>query len=95
MGKQGWKGDPIDAVETPEGLVAMDNTRPAVAQELGIPEIPVRVHPSYESLPRPMIDQARFGPSTTWGEALRYRTARQKPPLGPSGTPARPRLPRQ
>ena len=38
MGERGWDGDPVDVVQTPEGLTTIDNTRVAVAQELGLPE---------------------------------------------------------
>jgi hypothetical protein len=94
MAKDGWKGDPIDVVETPDGLATLDNTRVAVAQELRMTEIPVRVHSADERLPQAMIDAERFGPSTTWGEALAFRTAQQHPRIGPSGTLTRPRMPR-
>jgi RHS repeat-associated protein len=92
MAEQGYVGEPIDAVQTPEGLTAIDNTRPAVAQELGIESIPVRVHSPSEPLPPDMA--GRFGPAKTWGEALTYRTSTQNPPLPSTGTPTVPKLPK-
>src|SRR5580704_10663868 len=44
MGERGYDGDPIDVVRTPDGLVTVDNTRPAVALEQGISSIPANVH---------------------------------------------------
>ncbi len=93
MAEDGWKGPPIDAVRTPQGLVAIDNTRPALAQELGLDSIPVRVWNMSDALPASMTETSRFGPSQTWGDALAYRTGRQLPPLDPTGTAQRPRLP--
>ena len=93
MAEQGWNGPPIDAVRTPEGIVAIDNTRVALAQEFGVTHIPVRVWNPSDPIPLAMIERDRFGPSRTWGEALAYRTGRQRPPLDPTGTTRRPRLP--
>jgi hypothetical protein len=67
------------------------NTRVAVAQELGLSEIPANIHMPEDALPEDMI--GRFGSSETWGDALVYRTSSQRPPLGPTGTPTRPRMP--
>jgi hypothetical protein len=92
MGERGWAGDPVDAVRTADGITTIDNTRVAVARELGIQEIPVRVHAPSEPLPPDMI--GRFGDARTWGEALAQRTANQRPPLPPTGTPDAPRMPR-
>lgn len=91
MREHGWQGDPIDVVQTDSGLVTIDNTRAAIAQELGIENIPVRVHQPGSPLPGEMY--GRFGDARTWGEALVYRTSRQSPPLPPNGTTQRPRLP--
>jgi len=93
MAENGWQGPPIDAVQTQAGVVAIDNTRPAVAQALGLARIPVRVWNMSDALPNSMIETSRFGPSKTWGEALAYRTSRQTPPLGLNGTAQRPSLP--
>jgi len=91
MGQRGWDGDPVDVVQTSDGLTTIDNTRVAVAQELGIREIPVTIHLPTAPLPQGMM--GRFGSAKTWGEALIYRTSRQQPPLGPTGTATRPRMP--
>ena len=94
MAERGWDGPPIDAVRTPEGIVTIDNTRVALAQELGIGRIPVRVWNPSDPLPQAFIRERRFGASRTWGEVLAHRTGRQRPPLDPTGTTQRPRLPR-
>lgn len=91
MKEKGYSGEPVDVVETDKGLVTIDNTRPAVAQELDIPEIPANVHAPDDPLPEDMI--GRFGDAKTWGEALQYRTANQRPPLPPTGAAERPRMP--
>jgi len=97
MAENGWTGDPIDVVETADGLATVDHTRPAVALEQGIKEIPVRVHSADERLP-PDMETRRWNQAgdtaTTWGEALRLRGAGQKPPIGPTGSTTPPRLPR-
>jgi filamentous hemagglutinin len=96
MRERGWAGNPVDAVRTPDGITTIDNTRVAVARELGIREIPVRVHAPTEPLPPEMMagPHPRFGNATTWGEALEFRTSNQRPPLPPTGTLDAPRLPR-
>jgi hypothetical protein len=81
---------PIDVVRTPSGLVTIDNTRPAVAREFGIREVPARIHAMDE--PLPPADSGRFGGAKTWGEALKYRTSTQVPSLPPYGTPKPPKL---
>lgn len=87
---EGWRGPPIDAVESASGLVVLDNTRAAVARHLGIKGIPVAVRRPGEALPPSMA--GRFGSATTWGEAAAQRAAKQKPPLGPTGTSSPPRV---
>ncbi len=91
MIEQGWNGEAVDAVETVDGIVTIDNTRIAIARELGIPQVPVKIR--LPSDPLPPSSLGRFGDATTWGEALQYRTSIQRPPLPPTGTPNPPRLP--
>lgn len=91
MSAQGWNGPPLDVVETAFGLVTIDNTRAAVAQELGLLEIPISVHALSEALPDTMRE--RFPGASTWGDALAHRTGRQAPPLPVEGTTVRPRMP--
>lgn len=91
MREQGWDGPPVDVVETSEGLVTINNTGVAIAQRLGIKEIPVSVHSMTEPLPKSMF--GRFGQAKTWGEALTHRTSNQRPPLPPSGTATPPQMP--
>lgn len=67
-----------------EGLVTLDHTRAAVALELGIGSIPVRVHGIDESLLSSMT--GRFGDSIIWGETVAYRSGNQNPKLPPLGT---------
>jgi RHS repeat-associated protein len=93
MGQHGYRGDPIDVVRTSHGLATIDNTRPAVAVELGISKIPARAHDSADLLPATM--RHRFGNAKTWGDAVVYRTSKQRPPLPPTGTQNPPRLPRK
>ena len=91
MGRNGFNGPAVDAVQTPDGIVTLDNTRIAIARELGIPEVPVKIRLPSDRLPDSML--GRFGDAQTFGEALIQRTSRQRPPLGPTGTPTTPRLP--
>lgn len=91
MKKNGYQGDPIDVVDTVDGLVTVDHTRAAVALELGMDEIPARIHAPTELLPSNM--QGRFGNATTWGEAIAQRASSQHPSLPPTGTLTPPKLP--
>jgi RHS repeat-associated protein len=95
IGKNGWKGPPIDAVETADGIVTLDHTRAAVALELGIRQIPVRVHQPQSLLPWSMRNSYwnRFGNTArTWAEAVALRAFGQRPPLPNTGTPKPPKL---
>jgi hypothetical protein len=92
MAERGWDGSPIDVVRTSDGLVTVDHTRAVVALELGINSIPVHIHLPSDPLPVDMI--GRFGPAQTWGDAIAYRAANQRPPLPPTGTTEIPRMPR-
>ncbi len=95
--ERGWSGDPIDVVQTSEGPVAIDHARAAIALELGFERVPVRVHFPGEPLPAEMLTRPwnRAGQTaTTWGEAVALRGAGQSPPIGPTGSPIPPRLPK-
>jgi hypothetical protein len=88
--------NPVNVVRTPVGLTTIDNTRVAIAQELGLDQIPVSIREFDEPLPELMIRARRSGAARTWGEALFYRTSNQRPePLPPYGTSDRPMLPQQ
>jgi RHS repeat-associated protein len=92
----GYKNmDPIDVVRMPSGkLVTVDNTRPAVALKLENQTIPARIHNAADPLPKVMIDNGRFGPATTWGDAVTYRISQQAGgnTLPADGLPNPPRL---
>jgi len=95
MEKNGWKGPPIDAVETLDGIATVDHTRAAVALELGIRQIPVRIHRPQSLLPWGMRQRPwnRFGHTgRTWGEAFALRAFGQDPPLPRTGTIKSPKL---
>ena len=98
LARDGWKeGEFIDVVRTPDGLATLDHTRAAVALELNMTKIPARFHNASDALPADMLTRPwnRAGDTaTTWGEALRLRGAGQTPPIGPTGSPTPPRLPR-
>jgi hypothetical protein len=93
--------DPIDAVRLPDGsVVVFDNTRVAVALELGgFKKLPMRLHRLEDRLPPPMI--GRLGHQAarrrfiveTWEDALTLRTSSQNPRLPIQGTDVVPRLP--
>lgn len=92
-----YAGDPIDVVETEDGLATVDHTRAAVALERGIKKVPVRVHAPGDPLPAEMSGRpwdSKGTTATTWGEALRIRGAGQRPPIAPTGTPTPPKLPK-
>jgi len=89
MSQNGWDGPAIDVVQAADGsLVAIDNTRVAVARELGITKIPVNIRSMSETLPESMA--GRFGSARTWGGALRHRTENNN--LGGTGTNQAPRM---
>ncbi|MFQ3657385.1 MAG: hypothetical protein SNJ54_00405 [Anaerolineae bacterium] len=84
--------NPINVVRVGDILTTIDNTRVAVAQELGISWIVVRINEVDETLPEHMIAIQRFGSARTWREALAFRLASQRPPLTMPGTPDRPHM---
>jgi RHS repeat-associated protein len=97
MAARGWDGPPIDVVRTADGLVTVDHTRAAVALEQEITQVPVRIHAPGEALPADMLTRPwnrAGGTASTWGEAVALRGAGQSPPIGPTGTPTPPRLPK-
>ena len=54
--KDGWNGPAVDAVRTPDGIVTIDNTRIAIARELGIREVPVKIRQMSDPLPESMLN---------------------------------------
>ncbi|OPX41871.1 tRNA(Glu)-specific nuclease WapA precursor [Ruminiclostridium hungatei] len=94
MVKNGWDGPAIDIVKTQNGFTTIDNTRLAIARELGMEKIPVNIRTENEMLPESMIKEGRFASSKTWGEALKLRTGGQVPKLPYEGTSKMPKLPK-
>ncbi len=90
---------PIDVVEGPAGPVTMDNTRVALALELGIELITANIHGMNELLPAGMAvnrgwniqaQKLNMSPPKTWGDALKIRTQWNGLPI--EGTAQPPRL---
>lgn len=80
MEKDGWKGDPIDVVQMPDGVyTTVDNTRVVSAKEAGI-NVLANVHGYNDPLPTEYIDRftTRKGRPETWGDAVRLRVGKQK-----------------
>ena len=76
MGERGWNGDPVDVVRTPDGLTTIDNTRVAVAQELGLPEIPVNI------VDLGLIYSAQVTPSEQGGKKIGVKMSMTAPGCG-------------
>ncbi|WP_309400922.1 RHS repeat-associated core domain-containing protein [Cerasicoccus maritimus] len=100
---KGWDPDlgPIDIIDTGRGYVTLDNTRVAIAQELGIRQIAVRIRK-----PTDLIDnfppgrmeffegkakKLKLEQPTTFGDLLEIRTLDNR--LSPTGTATRPAMP--
>lgn len=80
MKQSGWKGEPIDVVEMPDGLyTTIDNTRVVAAREVGI-DVQAKIHNYNEPLPIEHIERftTKAGVPTTWGEAIELRIGKQK-----------------
>ena len=100
----GWDPNfgPIDVIRTPDGLLSLDNTRVAVAQELGLPQVTARVRGTDELLPsgfparrlRSFENKAKklgLQSPRTWGDLFQIRTMDNRLPA--TGTSQRPRMP--
>jgi hypothetical protein len=60
MQSGGWRGDPIDVVEMPDGaLLSVDNRRIVAARLARLEEVPVRIRPFSEPFPPPGMAPAR------------------------------------
>ncbi len=80
MKKNGWKGDPIDVVQMPDGVyTTIDNTRVVSAREAGI-NVQANVHGYNDPLLTEYIERftTKKGIPTTWGEAVELRVGKQK-----------------
>ena len=80
MKKNGWKGDPIDVVEMPDGIyTTIDNTHVVSAREAGI-NVQANVHGYNDPLPNQYIERftTKKGVPKTWGEAIELRVGKQK-----------------
>lgn len=79
MKQNGWKGDPIDVVEMPDGVyTTIDNTRVVSAREAGIDV--QAIHNYNDPLPIEYVERftTKQGVPTTWGEAIELRIGKQK-----------------
>lgn len=79
MKENGWKGDPIDVVEMPDGIcTAVDNTRVVSAREAGI-DVQARVHGYNDPLPSEYVERftTKKGVPETWGDAVGLRVGKQ------------------
>ena len=81
MKKYGWRGDPIDIVEMPDGLyTTLDNTRVVAAREVGI-EVQANIHGYNDIIPESSIVERLTTPKgvpVTWGDAVNLRIGKQK-----------------
>lgn len=80
MKKNGWKGEPIDIVEMPDGkYTTIDNTRVAAARVSKI-EVEANIHKYTDPLPSKYIDRftTKKGIPKTWGDAIELRIGKQK-----------------
>ena len=80
MRESGWKGEPIDVVEMPDGIyTTIDNTRVVSAREAGI-NVKTNVHGYNDPLPNEYIDRftTKKGVPKTWGKAIELRVGKQK-----------------
>ncbi len=80
MRKNGWRGEPIDIVEMPDGIyTTVDNTRVVSARETGI-NVQANVHGYNDSLPSEYVERftTKKGVPKTWGEAIELRVRKQK-----------------
>lgn len=80
MKKNGWKGDPIDVVEMPDGIyTTIDNTRVVSARKAGI-NVQANVHGYNDILPEEYIERftTKKGVPATWGDAISLRVGKQK-----------------
>ena len=80
MKKNGWKGDPIDIVQMPDGVyTTIDNTRVVSARGAGI-NVQAKVHGYNDPLPTEYIERftTKKGIPATWGEAVELRVGKQK-----------------
>ena len=79
MGKNGWKGNPVDAVMMPNGTIAsIDNTRVLAARKVGID-----IQANVRGFDEPIVGALRQRTLTvngvvpeTWGEAAILRINR-------------------
>ncbi|MDE5908327.1 MAG: hypothetical protein K2H52_06275 [Lachnospiraceae bacterium] len=80
MKQNGWKGDPIDVVEMPDGVyTTIDNTRVVSAREAGI-DVQATTHNYNDPLPIEYVERftTKQGVPTTWGAAIELRIGKQK-----------------
>ncbi|MDG6472550.1 hypothetical protein QAZ12_11220, partial [Glaesserella parasuis] len=79
MKKDGWKGDPIDVVNMPDGApTSLDNTRVLAARQAGV-KVEATVHNYNDKLTASEAERFEYNGKTptTWGEAALLRIQRQ------------------
>ena len=53
MKTKGWRGDPLEVVQMPDGsLVSLDNRRLAAAQRAGLDNVPISPHAATDAIPK-------------------------------------------
>ena len=80
MKRSGWKGDPIDIVQMPDGVyTTIDNTRVVSARKAGI-DVQATIHNYNDPLPIEYVERftTKQGVPKTWGEAIEMRIGNQK-----------------
>lgn len=92
MAKYGWKGNAIRAVRMPEGIVVYDNTRLAVALEMGMTQVPVQIYELDAVLPDQFLNNVWWKSQGvhTWRDVMMFRTSENGLPL--YGTATLPKL---
>ena len=95
MRTNGWKGDPVDVVRMPDGLLtSMDNTRITAAREAGI-DVRATLQSFDEALTSETQNARGWSNYSTWGEAITGRINNQSRNFGaanPYGASQPPRI---
>lgn len=79
MSKNGWKGDPIDVVQMPDGKYSsIDNTRVVAARTTNT-QVDAVIHNSDDLLTPEQVERftTKKGVPVTWGDAIELRVGKQ------------------